>query len=71
VKSLAEGVATYYGRDRRTGLMNGVSPGVGDILLYERRGEDILAAIEKKHRELMTQDDKFQQEVNSSRPSSR
>lgn len=48
VKSLAEGVATYYGRDRRTGLMNGVSPGVGDILLYERRGDDILAAIEKK-----------------------
>ncbi|WLB09517.1 hypothetical protein QIH87_47620 [Bradyrhizobium elkanii] len=48
VKSMAEGVATYYGRDRRTGLMNGVSPGVGDILLYERRGDDILAAIEKK-----------------------
>jgi hypothetical protein len=48
VKALAEGVATHCGRDRRTGLMNGVSPGVGDILLYERRGDDILAAIEKK-----------------------
>ncbi|WP_342723987.1 hypothetical protein AAFG07_33590 [Bradyrhizobium sp. B097] len=48
VKALAEGVATHYGRDRRTGLMNGVSPGVGDILLYERRGDDILAAIERK-----------------------
>jgi hypothetical protein len=47
VKALAEGAATHYGRDRRTGLMNGVSPGVGDILLYERRGDDILAAIEK------------------------
>jgi hypothetical protein len=48
VKSLAEGAATHYGRDRRTGLMNGVSPGLGDILLYERRGDDILAAIETK-----------------------
>ena len=48
VKGLAEGVATHYGRDRRIGLMNGVSPGVGDILLYERRGDDILAAIEEK-----------------------
>ncbi|WP_316231117.1 hypothetical protein [Bradyrhizobium sp. SZCCHNR1051] len=48
MKALAEGVATHYGRDRRTGLMNGVSPGVGDILLYERRGDDILAEIENK-----------------------
>jgi hypothetical protein len=48
VKALAEGVATHYGRDRRIGLMNGVSPGIGDILLYERRGEDILSAIENK-----------------------
>lgn len=48
VKALAEGAATQYGRDRRTGLMNGVSPGVGDILLYERRGDNILAEIEKK-----------------------
>jgi pimeloyl-ACP methyl ester carboxylesterase len=48
VKALAEGAATYYGRDRRTGLMNGVSPGIGDILLYERRGDAILAEVEKR-----------------------
>jgi hypothetical protein len=48
VKALAEGAATYYGRDRRTGLMNGVSPAIGDILLYERRGDAILAEIERK-----------------------
>ncbi len=46
MQALAEGAATYYGRDRRTGLMNGVSPGIGDILLYERRGDAILAKIE-------------------------
>jgi pimeloyl-ACP methyl ester carboxylesterase len=55
VKALAEGAATYYGRDRRTGLMNGASPGIGDILLYERRGDAILAAIEKKILELAGQ----------------
>jgi hypothetical protein len=48
VKALAEGAATYYGRDRRDGLMSGVSPGIGDILLYERRGDEILSMIEDK-----------------------
>lgn len=48
VKALAEGAATYYGRDRRDGLMSGVSPGIGDILLYERRGDAILTMIEEK-----------------------
>ena len=37
----AEAQATTYGKDRRAGLMTSVSPGVGDILLYERRGQAI------------------------------
>jgi pimeloyl-ACP methyl ester carboxylesterase len=32
--------------------MNSISPGIGDTLLYQRRGDDILAAIEKKIVEL-------------------
>ena len=32
--------------------MRGVTPGLGDILLYERRGDDILAAIEGRILEL-------------------
>ncbi|UIY40826.1 hypothetical protein [Methylobacterium radiotolerans] len=48
VKGLAEGAATYYGRDRRGGLMSNASPGVGDIMYYQRRGGDILQMIEEK-----------------------
>jgi hypothetical protein len=33
--------ATAAGRGRRTGLMQDASPGVGDILLYQRRGDAI------------------------------
>jgi hypothetical protein len=44
----AESIATWYGRDRKTGLMNNASPGIGDILLYQRRGDQILTEIENK-----------------------
>lgn len=47
-KELAEAQATAFGKGRRVDLMRGVTPGVGDILHYERRGDDILAAIEAK-----------------------
>lgn len=46
IKGAAEAWATGYGKKRRDGLMSGAGPGVGDILLYQRRGDDILAAIE-------------------------
>lgn len=52
LKDIAEAKATAIGKSRRHGLMNSISPGVGDILLYQRRGEDILAAIEAKIVEL-------------------
>jgi hypothetical protein len=39
--------------------MNSISPGLGDILLYQRRGEDILAAIEAKIVELSAQGGKL------------
>lgn len=45
VKELAEARATSFGKGRRVDLMRGVTPGIGDILLYQRRGDDILAAI--------------------------
>ncbi|TFZ56588.1 hypothetical protein E4V01_18655 [Methylorubrum sp. Q1] len=37
--------ATTFGRERRSGLMQAASPGVGDILLYQRRGEEIRRAV--------------------------
>ena len=52
VKDFATAQATAYGRKRRDELMQGVSPGVGDILLYQRRGDDIRNAIERKILEL-------------------
>lgn len=39
--------ATSYGRDRRSGLMNVVSPGVGDILLTQRR-PDVVNMLREK-----------------------
>jgi hypothetical protein len=48
VKDFALGQATAYGKGRRQGLMGDISPGVGDILLYQRRGTAILDAIESK-----------------------
>ena len=48
VKDFAEAQATAYGKNRRHDLMHGISPGFGDILLYQRRGDEILAAIETK-----------------------
>lgn len=52
VKDFALGQATSYGKARRHDLMTGISPGVGDILLYQRRGQAILEAIETKIVEL-------------------
>ena len=46
IKGAAEAWATGYGKKRRDGLMTGAGPGVGDILLYQRRGAAILTAIE-------------------------
>jgi hypothetical protein len=54
IKDLAEAKATSIGKGRRDGLMNGISPGLGDILLYQRRGDDILAEIEDKIVKLST-----------------
>lgn len=41
LKEWALAKATAYGKDRRTGLMTAVSPGTGDILLTQRRGEAV------------------------------
>lgn len=41
----AEARATSYGKSRRSGLMTTVSPGVGDILKYQRRGDEVLALL--------------------------
>jgi hypothetical protein len=56
VKDLAEAQATAYGRGRRHELMQGISSGMGDILLYQRRGCEILAAIENKIKEISIND---------------
>jgi hypothetical protein len=59
LKDFAEARATAAGKSRRQDLMNSISPGLGDILLYQRRGEDILAAIEAKIVELSAQGGKL------------
>jgi len=46
IKGTAEARATGYGKKRRDELMAGAAPGMGDILLYQRRGDEILRAIE-------------------------
>ena len=43
----AEG-SVGYGKKRREGLMAGAGPGIGDILLYQRRGVTIVSAIESE-----------------------
>jgi hypothetical protein len=43
----AEARATSHGKSRRASLMGLVTPGVGDILLYQRRGQDIADALRK------------------------
>jgi hypothetical protein len=48
IKNAAEAWGTNYGRKRREDLMVGAGPGVGDVLLYQRRGDVILDAIEKE-----------------------
>lgn len=45
IRGWALGRATGYGRDRRDGLMGSVSPGMGDILLTQRRGQDVLGML--------------------------
>jgi hypothetical protein len=45
VKDFALAKATQIGRERRTGLMQAASPGIGDILLYQRRGAEIRAYV--------------------------
>lgn len=47
LKKWAEAKATAYGARRRTGLMNAVSPGMGDIVYSQRRGDDVLAQLRK------------------------
>jgi hypothetical protein len=51
IKRFAEAQATTFAKDRRSGVMMQASPGFGDILLSQRRGQDILellkAEIEK------------------------
>jgi hypothetical protein len=59
VRDFAAAKATAVGRNRRDGLMNLVSPGIGDILLYQRRGNDILAVIEKRAVELAEKSDRL------------
>jgi hypothetical protein len=46
IKGAAEAWATGFGKKRREALVAGAGPGVGDILLYQRRGAAILDAIE-------------------------
>jgi hypothetical protein len=46
IKGAAEALATGYAKKRREVLVAGAGPGVGDILLYQRRGAAILDAIE-------------------------
>lgn len=48
IKGAAEVWATGYGKKRRDGLMTGAGPGIGDIMLYQRRGDAILSAIESE-----------------------
>ena len=48
VKDFATAKASEWAIDRRDTLMRSSSPGAGDILLYQRRGDDILAMIESK-----------------------
>jgi hypothetical protein len=48
IKEFAEAKATTIGKNRRSQLMNSISPGVGDVLLYQRRGDAILKAIEDR-----------------------
>ena len=45
VKGFALAKATQIGHERRTGLMQAASPGIGDILLYQRRGAEIRAYV--------------------------
>ena len=45
-KGIAEAIATHYGVKRRDGLLVGGGPVIGDILLYQRRGDTILDTIE-------------------------
>lgn len=54
IKGAAEVWATGYGKKRRDGLMTGAGPGIGDILLYQRRGDTILSAIELEILKLAT-----------------
>lgn len=42
VKNFAKAQATAYARNRASGMMTAISPGVGDILLSQRRGRQIL-----------------------------
>lgn len=41
-KNFVEARATADGRNRRAAIMTAASPGIGDILLYQRRGQAIL-----------------------------
>lgn len=42
ITSFAKAQATAFGKNRASGLVTAVSPGVGDILLSQRRGQQIL-----------------------------
>jgi hypothetical protein len=44
-KRFAAAKATAWGASRRSQLMGRITPGVGDILLYQRRGQAIASAI--------------------------
>lgn len=48
VKGFALAKATRFVHDRRAGLLRSADAAVGDVLLYQRRGDDILDAIEAK-----------------------
>ncbi|KMO37476.1 hypothetical protein [Methylobacterium aquaticum] len=52
VKDFATAKASDWAINRRDALMRSSSPAAGDILLYQRRGDDILAMIEAKILEL-------------------
>ncbi len=52
VRDVATAKASNWAIDRRDSLMRSSSPAAGDILFYQRRGEDILGMIEAKILEL-------------------
>lgn len=52
IRDVATAKASNWAIDRRDSLMRSSSPAAGDILFYQRRGEDILGMIEAKILEL-------------------